>query len=261
MLIDSHAHIDTYKEEELPEVMRQIEKARILTVSVSMDVASYKKTLEISRSCSYIIPTFGIHPWEAPRFANNLRELDTFIEQTPLIGEIGLDFYYIEDKSLYSDQVTVFEYFFAQAQRLNKIVNLHTKGAEREILSALGEYGISKSIIHWYSGPVELLDAFLEVGVYFTIGCEILTSSFIQDIARRLPIDRILTETDNPGGYEWLTKVRGMPELLCDVVDKLAEVKGVEPSSIQHHVMHNFTNLTEGIKEFEELLKSGGSKS
>ncbi|MGA7827853.1 MAG: TatD family hydrolase, partial [Geobacteraceae bacterium] len=94
MLVDAHAHIDWYTDA-LPEALYQIEKLRILTMAVAMDVPSYLKTREIARSRTHIIPTFGIHPWEAARYADRLHELDRFLEETPVIGEAGLDFHYV----------------------------------------------------------------------------------------------------------------------------------------------------------------------
>jgi len=66
-----------------------------------MDVPSYLKTMEIARSSPLIIPTFGIHPWKAGRYADRLHELDGYLEETPVIGEAGPDFHYVKEKGLY----------------------------------------------------------------------------------------------------------------------------------------------------------------
>lgn len=63
-LIDAHAHLDKY-EKDLESVLQEIERNKILTISVSMDIPSYQRNLEISTMCEFIQPAFGIHPWNA----------------------------------------------------------------------------------------------------------------------------------------------------------------------------------------------------
>ena len=126
-----------------------------------MDVESYAKGIEIARSSRYVIPTFGIHPWEAHRYCDRLGEIEPYLKATPLIGEAGLDFHWVEDKSRYPCQIAVFEHQCAWARRLSKPMNLHTKGAENEVLAAIRRFGIVRPIIHWYSGPTELIDSYL----------------------------------------------------------------------------------------------------
>lgn len=255
MLIDAHAHVDRYKDD-LPEAIAQIENEPILTVSVSMDVASYERALDISKSSSYILPIFGIHPWEAHRYSDRLTELDSYVQRSPMIGEIGLDFHFIKDEALYPKQIRVFEYLLSLAHRLNKPMNLHTKGAEGEVLSALQRFNISSSIIHWYSGPISLIESFLAANCYFTVGVEVISSPKIQIIAQIIPVDRLLTETDNPGGFQSLTKTRGMPIMLRSVISKLAEIRKEDPHAIEQQVFINFSKITKEIRQYDKILES-----
>jgi len=243
MLVDAHAHIDWYTDA-LPEALSQIEKLRILTMAVAMDVPSYLKTVEIARSSSYIIPTFGIHPWEASRYTDNLPELDGYLEETPVIGEAGLDFHYIKDKELYPGQVKVFEYQCLWAQRQSKPMNLHTKGAEHEVLEMLNRFGIGRSIIHWYSGPANLIESYLAAGCYFTVGVDVLNPRKTPGIAEILPLERILLETDNPDGYRWLAKEIGMPDLLLKILEKVAVIKGITTSELENRLWQNWQNFS-----------------
>ena len=265
MLVDAHVHIDKYTEN-LNEAITQIIQHRILTVGVSMDVPSYLRTVEVSKSCSYVIPTFGIHPWEAYRYHDNLSQIDEYLESTPLIGEAGLDFYWIKNKGLYPAQVAVFEYLCKWSQSRAKPMNLHTKGAEEQILKTLRAFNLGEEvIIHWYSGPLDLIDSYLAIGSYFTVSVEVLTSSTIQHIAQIIPADRLLLETDNPGGYEWLTRQRGMPVLLLEVLAKVARLKGIDPVSLEDHVSQNWARITSGIPQINKIegldLHNGYSSS
>ena len=243
MLIDAHAHLDGYGEE-LEPALGEIEDHRILTIAVSMDLPSYQRNLEIGERCDLVLPSFGVHPKRAPQYADRLRELSNAVVQSPMIGEIGLDFHWVEDSSQYPAQKKVLEYFLAASREQKKIVNLHTKGAEKEILDLLERYDIQRAIVHWYSGPLDILRALIEYGAYFTVGVEVLYSRSIQAIARELPMERLLTETDNPGGLKWLRGTIGMPQVIREVVQAIAELKQTTAETITKTVYNNFMRLT-----------------
>ena len=160
-----------------------------------------------------------------------------------MIGEIGLDFHWVKDPSEYTGQKRVFDYFLAAAREQNKTVNLHTKGAEQEILDMLGAYEIEKAIIHWYSGPLDILKAMVNRGWHFTVGVEVMRSEHIRTIVRLVPVGQLLTETDNPGGQKWLTGSLGMPGLILDVVREISEIKKIHPEELAQVIEENFARL------------------
>jgi TatD DNase family protein len=242
VLIDAHAHLDKY-EDALESVLEEITQHRIFTVSTSMDLPSYRRNLEIGARCAHVLPTFGVHPWRAPDYVDRLADLSSVIEQSPMLGEIGLDYHWVEDASQYPAQQRVFEFFLAAAREQNKLINLHTKGAEKEVLRLLDHYKIRRTIVHWYSGPLDIFHELVAIGAYFTIGVEVLYSTHIQTIAREVPPERLLTETDNPGGWQWLTGALGMPLLVRDVVHALAGLRKTTMNNISRTVQDNFARL------------------
>ena len=244
MLLDAHAHLDKYATD-LQAALREIQEQQIFTIAVSMDVPSYQRSVDIGERCELVLPTFGIHPRRAPGYADRLNELSPLIEESPAIGEIGLDFHWIEDRSQYPAQLKVLEYFFAAAREQKKIVNLHTKGAEREILGLLERYDIQRAIVHWYSGPLDILRAMTQFGAYFTIGVEVLYSDRIKAIVSEIPDQRLLTETDNPGGTKWLKGVLGMPSDLYKVIGAIGELKHLPAELIIRTIQKNFSRLIE----------------
>ncbi len=102
---------------------------------------------------------------------------------------------------------------------------------------------IERAIVHWYAGPLDVLDDLIHHGAYFTVGVGVLTSRAIQEIARRIPLDRLLTETDNPRGLEWLTGVVGKPGILAEVVAAIAGLRGTTPEGIRGTVAENLARL------------------
>jgi TatD DNase family protein len=243
MLIDAHVHLDRYGDDDLDAALDEIVRHRIFSVGVAMDILSYERTREIARRCDLVLPTFGVHPWNAPQYAARLDDLAAPIADSPMLGEIGLDFHWVEDPATYPAQREVFEVFLAAAQAQGKIVNLHTKGAEHAVLTLLRRYDLQRVIVHWYSGPLDVLDDLIAHGALFTVGVEVMRSDQIREIARRIPADQLLTETDNPGGWEWLTGAKGTPALLKDVVHTLAEVRGMAEEALVRTVQANFVRL------------------
>jgi TatD DNase family protein len=242
MLLDAHVHLDKYGEE-LDSVLQQINQHRVFTIAVAMDAPSYERSREIGKECELVLPTFGIHPRRAPEYADRLSELNPLMEESPAIGEIGLDFHWVKDSSQYPAQVKVLEYFLAAAREQKKMVNLHTKGAEKKILDLLERYDIQRAIIHWYSGPLDILRALIQFGAYFTVGVEISYSETIRAIAREIPDHLLLTETDNPGGLKWLKDVVGMPKDVRDVIDMTARVRKTSPELLAQTIHTNFLRM------------------
>jgi TatD DNase family protein len=244
MLIDAHVHLDKYGDQ-LDAALKEIEAERIFTVATAMDVPSYLELREIGKRSELVLPTFGVHPRRATEYVDRLHELGRYIDRSPAIGEIGLDFHWVKDASTYPAQRKVLEYFIAAAGEQNKFVNLHTKAGERDILSLLEKYDVKRAIVHWYSGPMDILQAMIEYGCYFTIGVEVLYSDYIKEIAKAVPDHLLLTETDNPGALRWLKKTNevGMPTAIGSVVDALADLRQSTPRQVEQLVHANFAAL------------------
>ncbi len=112
-----------------------------------------------------------------------------------------------------------------------------------------------RAIVHWYSGPIQQLHTLAEKGVYSTVGVEVLFSATIQEIAKSVPSSLLLTETDNPGGYRWLTGGLGMPSIITPVVHKLSELRGWSAEETKAIVLHNFLRLV-GDDEWAKRIKT-----
>jgi TatD DNase family protein len=247
MFIDAHAHIDRYDllgGDALENALDEIQHLRILTLSNSMDLPSYERNQEIAKQSDLILPIFGIHPWNAPEYADKLEFLDRPIAHSPILGEIGLDHHFVEDSSEYPTQRKIFEYFLVSAQNQQKIICLHTKGAEEAVLEMLTSYEIPGIIIHWYSGPTDIFKEFLSMDCYFTFGAELLYSKHIQNLAMQVPGNRLLTETDNPGGPKAFIGQAGLPSLIKEVVEGLAKLLKVGSDEMIQTVQSNLLQLT-----------------
>lgn len=211
-----------------------------------MDPASYARTRAIAAGNPLILPCFGVHPWEAHRYADDLAAIEPLMAASPILGEIGLDYVWDEDPAHYPAQRAVFAAFLRQAAARDTIVNLHTKGAEHDVVAMLDRFGVRRAIVHWYSGPRDAFDALVARGCWFSFGVETPLSPALQALAQAAPLDRILTETDGPGGLRWLTGEAGMPGHLLDVLQSLATLRGLGVAELQAAVAANWRRLVAG---------------
>ena len=242
MYVDAHNHLELYKDD-IKEALDRINKYNILTLACSMDEQTYVYVKNIAKSNPLITPCFGIHPWEAHNHYEDLETYEPYIKETPIIGEIGLDYYWVKEKEHYCYQQKVLEYFLQKAQLYDKITNLHTKGAEKEILLLIKKYRLKSPIIHWYSGPLDILKRLLDYGCYFTIGVDIGYSKLTDEIVKLLPINRILTETDGPTALEWVNGEYSYPDYIKTIVEKISTIKKINVEQVKQMVYGNYLGL------------------
>ena len=221
MYIDFHNHIDFYKDEEIDSVINCINSNKIMTIACSMDEESYLNNIEISKKSDYIVPIFGIHPW---RVKNNI-ELDKFedyIKNTPLIGEIGLDFHWVEEKYTYPYQIKVFEYFLQCAKK----------------------YNVSpQTIIHWYSGDKDTLKKLIDAKCYFTASVDLGYIKHSKDIIKEIPVNKLLAETDGPTALQWVNGVYGMPDEIKNVYENICTINKLDIEEFKLNSQTIMTNI------------------
>lgn len=242
MYVDAHTHLSNYKDK-IEEAIECINKNKIYSLDNAMDLQEYKESLRLNDKSEYIISSFGIHPWNAYKYVDRLDELDFYIKKSPIIGEIGLDFYWEQNEEKYESQIKIFKYFLEKAKAQDKIINIHTKGAEKEIIEILDKYKMEKVIVHWFSGNMGELKEMIKRGYYFTISSEIFYSNAIKDISQEIPINRLLTETDGPESEKWLSGNFPMPDIIKDIVFSLAKEKNLDNKEMKFIIENNFTNF------------------
>ena len=111
------------------------------------------------------------------------------------------------------------------------------------MLELLDRYEIPRVIVHWYSGPLDIFREMVSRGVYFTVGIEVCYSEHIQIITQMIPSRRLLTETDNPGGPKGFIGGVGMPLLIKDVVQGIAEARKTTVEAIIQTVQDNVVEM------------------
>lgn len=195
MIIDTHCHFDMMRSPEA--YIDKVEAEGNISIGMTNLPSHFTQGNDIVRRYKHIRLALGFHPL---LIKDNAGEIDLFkklIKKTIYIGEIGLDFSK-EGVASKDKQITVLREILSSLQGQNKIISVHSKKAECELLQLLTQYNIGNVIFHWYSGPVNLIPEILDMGYYFSINEAMTLSSSGKKIIQSIPKDRILTETDAP---------------------------------------------------------------
>ncbi len=205
VLVDTHAHLDfpQYKKdlEQVLERARQVGVAAILNAGA--DLASSRRSIELSREYPWISASVGIHPHGAAQAGKNwLEELEKLAATGTVlaIGETGLDFY--RDLSPRDIQEKVFREQLQLACRVNKPVIVHSRAAHSETLQVLQEEDLPypAGVMHCFSGDRSQAEAFLDLGFYISLAGPLTypRSHDLRDLIKYIPANRLLLETDAP---------------------------------------------------------------
>ena len=242
---DSHCHLNGYRPEPLAEVLTQARARGVDNIiSVGVNLAASAEVIDIARSYEGVRAGVGIHPWDAVLPSAELRRsLYELARKEPVvaIGEIGLD--YVRNPDTKEVQKELLVYQLSLARETGLPVSVHCRGAHQDIMSILRkEVGSDiKGTIHGFVGDSVMLQDWLELGFYVSIGIR----SFVVNEAPALlaaipeiPLDRLLTETDATGGGD----VAGPADVLS-VVEKLASLRGADTGEIADAATANLKRL------------------
>jgi TatD DNase family protein len=256
-VIDSHCHLaDETFAADLEDVVRRARDAGVERVLVILEAGNDKEAAQ-ARRVAELWPesrvSIGVHPHQAHQFAADperaaaaVREQLAASPGARAIGEIGLDYHY--DFSPRDVQHAVFRAQLRLARELDQPVVIHTREADEDTVAMLREEGggTIRGVLHCFTGTPALADAGLDLGFYISLA-GIITfpkAEELRQTARRVPLDRLLTETDSP----FLAPVpyrgkRNEPAYVSRVVNTLAEMHGKEVAELANQTAANFHTL------------------
>ena len=195
MIVDTHCHFDMMPQPEA--YIRQKEHMGDIVIGMTNLPSHFQMGQPHLKGYRHIRLALGLHPLRAVEGKTQLALFRQLVDQTSYIGEIGLDFSR-EGVSTKDEQIAALREVLAAIQGKKKIVSVHSRKAEKELLELLCEYEIENVIFHWYSGPVDLIPAILGQGYYFSVNEAMCLSKNGRVIIEKIPRERILTETDAP---------------------------------------------------------------
>ena len=256
-MIDSHCHLaDETFATDLEAVVARARDAGLERVLVILEGGNEKEALQAQR-VEQLWPetrvSVGVHPHQAHQFADDPSRAAAVVRQqlartssARAIGEIGLDYHY--DYSPRDVQQAVFRGQVRLARELDLPIVIHTREADEDTLAILREEGGGdlRGVLHCFTGGPSLADAGLALGFYISLA-GIITfprAEELRQTVRRVPIDRLLTETDSP----FLAPVplrgkRNEPANVVRVVGALAEMHGLDAAELGRRTSANFHTL------------------
>jgi TatD DNase family protein len=251
-LVDSHCHVDMPDfDGDRAEVLERARAAGVETMLVvgGLDEAgSHRRALQVAEAHG-LVASAGLHPHEARLATDALyEELRGLAREGRIvaIGEIGLDFHY--DSSPRDQQRAAFRAQIRLARDVGLPVIVHTRSADGETAEILAEEGAGEvgGVLHCFTGGAALADRVLELGfcVSFSGIVAFPRAEEIQAVARRLPPDRLLVETDAP--FLAPPPYRGRrnePAFVVEVARKVAELREVSLDAVAALSRANFERL------------------
>ena len=185
----------------------------------------------------YLWISAGIHPWKAD--VTDWEEMEPVLKEVKIIGEIGLDNVWCKvDMEI---QRKVFLRQLEIASDLQKPVILHTKGMEKEVLEIIQQFP-NRYLVHWYSGE-NYLEEYIKMGCWFTVGPAVLQDKAVEAVARKVPIERLLIESDGLDGISWGQNreidVSGYGEVMEEHLRVVAKIRNCESEQLLEQMKRN----------------------
>ena len=258
MLVDSHCHLDFPDfAAELDAVVARARAAGVgRMVTISTKVRKQPELFAIAEKYPDVFCTVGTHP----HHASSEMDIDagTLIGLTKhpkvvAIGEAGLDYHF--DTGPRDYQVRSFREHVAAARETRLPLVIHARDCDADMAAVLTEEvarGPFKAVLHCFTAGAELARTAIGLGLYigFTGILTFKSSLSLRDIAKNLPPDRILVETDSP--YLAPVPYRGKrcePAYVAETAKVLAETRGVTPDEIARQTTENFFRLFDKVPQ------------
>jgi TatD DNase family protein len=259
MLIDSHCHLDridlTPYHNDFANFMDAVNDSQIgHLLTIAIDLESYPAMLSLVSDYPQISVTVGVHPNEQDGKDPTVDELIALgqFDKVIGIGETGLD--YFRSVGDLGWQQQRFRNHISAAKILKKPLIIHTRDAKKDTLRILQEENASEvgGIIHCFTEDWEFAQGALDLGFYISFSGIVTFNNAkeIKEVAKKVPADRFLVETDSP--YLAPVPHRGRPNYptyVRHVAEHIAELRGTSFNHIANQSTENFRELFKGISQ------------
>lgn len=251
-LVDTHAHLHVPEfARDLDAVLERARAAGVTTlVTIGTDRDNNPAAVALAERLANVWATVGIHPHDAaPATEADFEALERFARSSPKVvalGEMGLDFF--RNLSPPDVQETVFRRQLGLARRLDKPVVLHCRDAHAEMLAILADEQVGNvgGVMHCFSGDVEMAKRCLDVGLAISLAGPVTykNARALPDVARFVPADRLVLETDCPFLPPHPHRGRrNEPAWVAITATRVAELRGVSTGALGEVTTENAARL------------------
>lgn len=250
MFIDSHCHLDfpdlAPKTDELLANMAANQVTHALCVSV--DLPDFPQVLALAERHPNLFASVGVHPDYPDTPEPSVDELVRLAQHPRVvaIGETGLDYFRLKGELEWQRQR--FRTHIRAARESGKPLIIHTREAAEDTLRLMREEGAGKigGVMHCFTESWDVAEAAMELGFYISFSGIVTFKSAgdLKEVARRVPLERMLIETDSP--YLAPVPFRGktnQPAFVKHVAEEIARLKGLEVAEVGDATSRNFFKL------------------
>jgi TatD DNase family protein len=249
-LVDSHCHLDFADfRDRIPEVLANMASAGVShALCISVTLTEFPRVLALAEDHSNLYATVGVHPDYPDEREVRPEELVRLADHPKIlaIGETGLDYYRVSGDLEW--QRERFRAHIRAARACGKPLVVHTRAAAEDTLRIMREEGAGEAggVMHCFTETLEVARAALDMG-FFVSFSGIVTfknAASLREVAKALPVDRILVETDSP--YLAPVPHRGKvnePAYVRHVADAVANLRGMSVESLAAATTGNFSRL------------------
>jgi TatD DNase family protein len=254
MYIDSHCHINFPElAARMPELLAKMEENKVThALCVSVDLPDFPQVLALAEQYPHIYASVGVHPDYEDTPEPTVEQL-VELSQNPkiiAIGETGLDYYRLEGDLEW--QRERFRTHIKASRITRKPLIIHTRAASEDTIRIMQEEGAGTDkggvagVMHCFTESLEVAQAALAMGFYISFSGIVTFKSAkeLQAVAREVPLERMLIETDSP--YLAPVPYRGRmnePGYVRHVAEYIATLKDVPLSQVAEQTTANFFNL------------------
>jgi TatD DNase family protein len=252
MFVDSHCHLN-YKglvEQQVDVLARARESGVSAMLNISTRECEWDGVIGLAEQESDVWASVGIHPHEADQHVG--MDCAKLVEKSAhprvvAIGETGLDYYY--DKSDRAQQCTGFREHIKASRETGLPIIIHTRDAEADTAAILTEEmreGAFTGVIHCFTASAAFARIALDLGMYISLSGIVTfkNAQDLQDVAKWLPEDRLLVETDAPFLAPIPHRGRtGEPAFVANTARFVSQLRGVAPEILAQQTSDNFYNL------------------
>lgn len=243
MLIDTHCHIDLYNNPE--KILSECEWRGITVISMTNLPSHFEQGYRFFQNSTKCRIALGLHPLYAQKHRSEFSLFLENIERTSYIGEVGLDFSSdgINTKSI---QIETFELVLQTVYNKKKILSIHSRNAENEVLELLKKYRIKNAIFHWYTGSEKLIDSIVESGYFFSVNPKMIETYKGVKTISKIPLQRLLTESDGP--FIQIKQKQISPWDIKRVLEYISVERHIGYDYVARQIRNNFYSLISNIR-------------
>jgi|SRR5947209_3374619 len=241
-LIDAHCHIDLF--DNPAHVVAEAEAAGVYTIAVTNAPSVFRHTAALVKDCRYVRAAVGLHPELVHSHGRQVEKMPPLLQETRYVGEIGLDYTTIDQAVRRAQRDVLGKILTWCAEYKDKVLTLHSRRAAADTVEAVGANYPGSVILHWFSGSSGELERAVSYGMYFSVNLSMVGSQKGQALISRMPVDRVITETDGPFVKHGPQPAK--PIHTQSVIEGLATLWHTSPDEASDTVFANFKRLLRG---------------